>query len=217
MPVGNINRKKSVLANVSRVVKVIVSVVEELTYSGKVLGTMDTERICGWRPVIKDTHESISYPSGDKDVIVRVSGGVVVGGENSPFIWNEKGRVIFAELRVATVNKTTVVETVPTQDPVWSCPLSTVHVEEAIGKGWIVDKSSFHCKFDGNWTLISPSTRTGLLGVRLITIAAVVLTKAGEKLIEHAANCAFVSVTVVDYADTSEPILMINGSVVSAG
>ena len=177
---------------------------------------MDTVRVCGWRPVIDDMHESISYPSGDKEVIVRVSGGVVVGGENNPFIWNENGRVIFDELRVATVNSTTVVDAMPTHDPVWSCPLITVHVEVAIGKGWVVDRSSFHCKIDGNWTLISPSTKTGLFGVRLITIAAVVLTIAGEKLTEQAANCALVNVTVVDYADTSEPIVMINGSVVSA-
>ena len=86
MPVGKINRKKSVFANVSRVVKVIVSVLEELTYRGKVLGMMDTVRVCGWRPVIDDMHESISYPSGVKEVIMRVSGGVVVGGENNPFI-----------------------------------------------------------------------------------------------------------------------------------
>jgi hypothetical protein len=43
------------------------------------------------------------------------------------------------------------------------------------------------------------------------------LTIAGEKLTEQVANCALVNVTVVDYAETSEPIVMINGSVVSAG
>jgi hypothetical protein len=45
----------------------------------------------------------------------------------------------------------------------------------------------------------------------------VVLTRAGEKLMEQAAKAAFVSVTVVTDAETSEPIVMINGSVVSAG
>lgn len=50
-------------------------------------------------------------------MIVRVSGGVVVGGENNPLIWNEKGRVSFDELIEETVNNTIVVEVVPTQDP----------------------------------------------------------------------------------------------------
>ena len=115
------------------------------------------------------------------------------------------------------MNKSVVVEAVPTQDPLCICPLLTEHVSEAIGKGWLVDKSSFHCELDGNCILIFPLTRMGLLGVKLTIIGAVVLTRAGEKLMEQAAKAAFVSVTVVTDAETSEPIVMINGSVVSAG
>ena len=91
--------------------------------------------------------------------------------------------------------------------------------EEVIGIGLLVEISWDHCKLTGNCKVRYPLSYMGWLGVTLTSMAPVVLTVVGSKVIPQLVKGEGERVTAADEEIllTSLPMTITKGSVVMAG
>lgn len=112
------------------------------------------------------------------------------------------------------------VDTVPVQEPAAMFPERTEQVRaDPRGSVWEVEMSSAHWRVEGKLICILSLVRILLVGLIHTTIAPVVLTWAGVKVTLQAEKGAAVRVTAELWllTDTSVPISMMKGLVVTAG